>query len=220
MNSEGRRGGKRGGRSNFGTPLHSSVVKAALSFNAAHPASPTSAGASPCPCPCPVAVCCAGQRGRRQPPAASRQAGSITRPSPNTQRPHAPWAVAHSSTQTSLHYGDGGSSKDRTLFQVVPVSRSAVPRATEERVPATALHQLFIARARNRARFTTLLLSTVTLQVLLRFCSLTVLGANEAFWLLRYKFSQLAHRARCFCEWKNCIYLFAFNKSLKSYFCR
>lgn len=135
----------------------------------------------PVPCPFPVAVCCAGQRGRRQPPAASRQAGSITRPSPNTQRPHAPWAVVHSSTQTSLHYGDGESSKDRKLFQVVPVSRSTVPRATEDRVPATALHQLFIARARNRARFTTLLLSTVTLQVLLRFCSLTVLGANEVF---------------------------------------
>lgn len=45
-------------------------------------------------------------------------------------------------------------------------------------------------------------------------------GSKLVFGLLTYKFSQLARRARCFCEWKNCIYLFAFSKSLKPHLCR
>lgn len=140
-------------------------------LNAEHPGSPVLAAVSLSP---GLAV---GHRAPWQTPAPAEQAGSTTCLTPNTQRSQLPWAPAHSSAQTSLH-------DIKCVLQTQraspgsTTSHSPVPQVTEDRVPSTARYLLLIARTRNRTCLTTPLLTTVTLQVLLHFCSLTVLGAK------------------------------------------
>jgi len=100
-------------------------------------------------------------------------------------------------------------SKGRKLWQAAPGSSSTAPQAHGVSYGTSHAPTARHSPLANHCNLGSVVISFLN-------CA----GSKLVFGLLTYKFSQLARRARCFCEWKNCIYLFAFSKSLKPYFCR
>lgn len=100
-------------------------------------------------------------------------------------------------------------SKGRKLWHAAPGSSSTAPQARGVSYGTSLAPTARHSPLANHCNLGSVVISFLN-------CA----GSKLVFGLLTYKFSQLARRARCFCEWKNCIYLFAFSKSLKPYFCR
>lgn len=161
---EGQRGGKRGNRSNFGTPRHSSG-------KAAHPDRPTCAERAPVP----WQGTALGSTWGAPPPAPRQVLMALCSLGASTQ--------LHSSCLT-LHYEEF--SKCRKCSQVVPVRCSTAPWAMEERASSTALNLLSTC-TRNRTHFTTL--ANCNFTGLVAFLFLICAGNQRSVLIITLKYS-------------------------------